>query len=154
MRMLLAAFVALTLVTPVAAQEAVNHSRYRLPHTAPEGPSDNFVSVEPAPFNERCRDLDGCEISLLLENGSGIVGAAYGRIYLSAGSADWLDIAGALHTNGNNAAEPAATATGLNVSCALSDRDLPPNTDPGDSFTLILSLTAEGTATCTLTVID
>ena len=154
MRIVLAAFVAMTLVTPVTAQEAVNLSRYRLAYTAPEGPSETLLLLELAPFNERCRDLDGCEISLLLENASGIVGAKYGRIYLSAGSSDWLDIAGALHTNGNNAAEAAATATGPNLSCALSDRDLPPNNDPADSYTLILNLAAEGTATCTLTVID
>jgi len=138
---------------PAAAREDVSVSRYRL--TVIALPLDTEVTlVDPTEFEERCRDADGCEISLVAVTGPAIIDAVNGRIFLRPGSTGWVGIGGERFLN-QNAVRDIGAAVGFGPgSCQLSDADDATNADDTSAFTVRLAMIESVSASCTLTVID
>ena len=145
----------LSLAIPLTAQEAVTVSRYRLTLAVGPGGSD-AVAVDLAKFEERCRDDDGCEITLAGGVLPGTIeGAKNARLFVSPLDHLWFtnDESG---TNGNKFPDRVLGVFGVSGECHLSDIDDFEGNDDTDAFALQTVAIAIDSPPyhCTLTVID
>jgi len=145
----------LSLAVPLTAQEAVTVSRYRLTLTVGPGGSD-AVAVDLAKFEERCRDDDGCELTLAGGELPGTIeGAKNARLFVSQLDHLWFtnDSSG---TNANKFPDRVFAVFGDSGECHLMDVDDFEGNDNTDAFALQTVATALDSPPfhCTLTVID
>jgi len=146
------------LSTGLAEAEDVSRSRYRLTVTANPSGAEVLAEVDQAALEERCRDDDGCTVTLALYQ-TGILAADVRRFYLSANSGSWLGSVSGF--DDNNDTETALSIVGGADSCSLGDRD--PNAVPDDpnpptdhrvGFVIGVISTATPAPFCVLSVID
>ena len=148
----------LVLLATGLSAEDVSRSRYRLTATANPDGTEVLAEVAQTELEERCRDDDGCTVTLALYQ-TGILAAGVRRFYQSANNGSWLgSVSGG---DGNNDTETALSIVGGADSCSLGDRD--PNAVPGDpnpptdhrvGFVIGVISTATPPPFCVLSVID
>jgi hypothetical protein len=144
---------------PADAQESVTLSRYRLDKVVEVG-QIGIATVELGKLEERCKDADGCEVTLSVGLTSPIdnslralASAKHTRLFLSSLGDSWItDTTSGVDNNGVN--EPVLSVV-ANGQCVFSDAEDSPGNDSGLGFILkAYSGTGFDPWICTLTVID
>lgn len=139
----------LALAAPLSAQEAVSTSRYRMTLGLPE-PGTVWLPLDQTPFEDRCSDEDGCEITLVMDGAS--PGAVHGRMFLLAHDL-WVTLGGVIQESSDGNVDTAAAVSGTFAACELLDADSDAGLDSTPAFSLKV-VVSSFLATCVLTVID
>ncbi len=150
---LIVAVVSLALAVPVSAQEALKLSRYRIRLEVGGGGGQAEQVFGGPEFEERCRDDDGCEISLVLTGAT--YNAVQGRIFFNANGTAWVGQNGQIGHNANGTEDTVITLNnGPTMTCGLHDGDTFLPVDSGNDVTLELYSPVTGGVQCIMTLID
>lgn len=143
----------LSMAVPVAAQESVTLSRYRLSAFVGNGGGAQVSTVDLTKLAERCEDEDGCEITLIAGmDSTNLLLGTHGRLFKR--NLDW-SVDGALHANTDTVVAVALSVTLSGVgTCSFSDADDLAGSDNTDAFTVKSNASNVFSLACVLTVID
>jgi hypothetical protein len=143
--------VCLVLMPFGARAEEVNVSRLRVSGTA-QFPV-LYVVVDNTALRERCADFDGCLVTLVAEETTGIV-AKQARMVLSETTKVWTSTElGTSATDDNNTPSSALSAIRGNTSCGFGDTDGGAN-DSDVGFTFFAGAPGGTAGTCSLSIED
>jgi len=151
---LIIAVLLFALAMPVAAQEALSLSRYRIRLEVTDGPSGDgqVISSIEDDFARRCRDDDGCEVTIVITGFAHA--AAQDRIFFLENGTSWIGEDGILGANPDFSGDAVIAAAATDVICALWDTDtVSGGIDITDALSFSLASNLDG-AQCVMTVID